>query len=125
MGGSQWDWYSVGGRWGGMWTLKEGIAPETYPGLGTHMSILGGPTDRMKETARNVDCARVQDIAPESHRSTFAYVDLEGEWIEKGEMGWWGMTANEKAEVDWDKQYFEWLKSLPRDTWLINCDCHI
>ena len=121
---SEWDWFSIGGRWGGRWTLKDHLDPSTYPGMGTQPSAFG-MSERAEEDARNTDCARAQDIVPESHNSSYAYVDLEGEWISRGKMGWWGMSSDDKAEEAWDKQYFEWLKSLPQDTWLVNVDCHI
>lgn len=34
--------------------------------------------------------------------SPFAIVLPDGTWIEKGEMGWFGMASNEKSDDDWD-----------------------
>ncbi|MCG8522896.1 MAG: hypothetical protein MI744_11905 [Pseudomonadales bacterium] len=31
----------------------------------------------------------------------FAYL-LDGEWFEKGEMGWWGVARDEQPEADWN-----------------------
>lgn len=122
---SEWDWYVVGGRWGCFWTLKEGLDPtdkDIVP-IKTH-EPWGGATDRSNDP-RNIDCARKENIAAESHVSTYAYVDLEGEWISQGKMGWFGMSSGDKAQEDWDTQYFEWIKELPSDTWLVLVDAHI
>lgn len=56
--------------------------------------------------------------------STFAFI-YEGEWIEKGEMGWWATVSNEKEEGDWLKEFNDMFDSLPDDTLLTLVDCHI
>ena len=58
----------------------------------------------------------------------FAYINLEGEWKEKGEMGWFGMAHNESAQVDWATEYFNYLTSVQKDqpdAVIVNIDCHI
>ena len=56
--------------------------------------------------------------------STFAVVK-DGVWYEKGEMGWWGMTSNEKDQDEWNKQLSSLLDSVPDETIVSIYDCHI
>jgi len=47
----------------------------------------------------------------------------EGKWYARGEMGWWGISSDEKD--DWDEKFFEMLNEIPEDTLLTVVDCHI
>lgn len=62
---------------------------------------------------RQVDCV-----------STYAILK-DGEWIQKGEMGWFGISNNEITPEEWDEKYMTLLKELPDDTLLTIVDCHI
>lgn len=55
---------------------------------------------------------------------TFAVVK-EGQWYEKGEMGWFGLATDEKDEETWSREFEALLDSLPDDTLLTVVDCHI
>lgn len=54
--------------------------------------------------------------------STFAVIK-DGEWYEKGEMGWFGVVSDEKG--DWIDRFNKMLDELPDDTLLTVVDCHI
>lgn len=56
--------------------------------------------------------------------STFALVK-DGEWYEKGEMGWFAMVSNEMDENEWNKKVNELLDTLEDDTLISIYDCHI
>jgi hypothetical protein len=56
--------------------------------------------------------------------STFAIVK-DGEWHERGSMGWWGAVSGEMPESDWNKRVAELLDGLPATSWLTIVDCHI
>jgi len=56
--------------------------------------------------------------------STYAVV-YNGEWYEKGEMGWWGISTNEKEPDKWNVEFNKLLDSVPDDTLLTLVDCHI
>lgn len=56
--------------------------------------------------------------------STYAVLK-DGEWYEKGQMGWWGMASNEKSEARWDKELKKLLEDVSEDTLLSVYDCHI
>jgi hypothetical protein len=49
----------------------------------------------------------------------------DGEWFERGEMGWWGITSNEKPDEVWDTEFNKLINELPEDTLLSVYDCHI
>jgi hypothetical protein len=56
--------------------------------------------------------------------STFAVIK-DGEWYEKGEMGWFACVTDEKDPDEWTKQFNKLLDELPGDTLLSVYDCHI
>ena len=56
--------------------------------------------------------------------TTFAVLK-DGQWYEKGDMGWWGMVADEKDQDEWNAQFAKLIDDLPEDTRLTVVDCHI
>lgn len=56
--------------------------------------------------------------------TTFAFVK-DGQWIERGNMGFWAVVTNEQDKEEWDKAFNQMLDELPADTWLTVVDCHI
>lgn len=58
--------------------------------------------------------------------TTFAVV-RDGEWFEKGRMGWWGMSSETpEEEKKWEEGFFkEFIEPLPDNTRLTIVDCHI
>jgi hypothetical protein len=55
---------------------------------------------------------------------TFAVLK-DGEWYEKGNMGWWGFVSDEKNPDEWNDQFNKLITELPEDTLLSVYDCHI
>jgi hypothetical protein len=49
----------------------------------------------------------------------------DGKWHEKGEMGWFGVTSNEKNKDQWTAQVARMIDELPEETMIWNFDCHI
>lgn len=49
----------------------------------------------------------------------------DGEWHQRGEMGWFGMSFNEMDEQEWNKEFHKLIDDLPDDTLLSVYDCHI
>ena len=56
--------------------------------------------------------------------TTFAVLK-DGEWYEKGDMGWWGMVADEKDQDAWNEQFAKLIDDLSDDTLISVVDCHI
>lgn len=108
---SKWDWYSLGGRWSGLIKLKEGAK-----GIEGESGAFGNET--------GIDQARKGDIANLDEIRTFAVIK-DGEWYERGEMGWWACVSNEKAEEEWENEFRKLLEGLPDDTLISIYDCHI
>lgn len=101
---SKWDWYSVGGRWGGFLHYKD-----TDPGF-----------EKTNEAyIHELDMDYLLEHTP------FCFVTEDGEWREKGEMGWWGSVSNEKTEDSWKQQFVNYVKSLDSDCLVTVVDFHI
>lgn len=56
--------------------------------------------------------------------SAYAVVTLDGRWLERGTMGWFGVSSGEMSESDWHAQLEEALSSAG-DAWVSIVDCHI
>lgn len=50
-------------------------------------------------------------------------VVLDGKWIQKGEMGWWGISTNENDE--WPQVFEKIFNQIPDKSLLTLVDCHI
>jgi len=49
----------------------------------------------------------------------------DGQWYEKGKMGWFGMSSGDKDQEQWSDEFWKLIKSLPEDTRLTLVDCHV
>lgn len=56
---------------------------------------------------------------------TFAFIDLQGEWKQEAEMGWWGMSDSSKGTDGYDGEWWEFVQNLPGDAVVYIVDCHI
>jgi hypothetical protein len=120
-GNDKWDWYCMGGRYRGRLKLRK---PDPDAPLYTGWQY-GEDKDYEKLKAEGYcDQAYAKDVSNLDEFIPFAIVK-DGEWYERGEMGWWCCVSNEKAEEDWDAEVKELLKELPGDTLLTVVDCHI
>jgi len=55
---------------------------------------------------------------------TFALLDGDG-WSGSGDMGWFGVSTNNKDEDEWAKMVESFIDKQPDDTLLVSVDCHI
>ncbi len=105
---SKWDWYRIGGRWDGEIT---GIERESADGgfnfADNHEQLQynSAPVSELKE---NFTC--------------FAVLTPNGEWHEKGHMGWFGMVIEEKD--NWYDQ-MRMILAANNDALAVGCDLHI
>lgn len=65
-----------------------------------------------------------------AHRADFAVTGYyaivkDGEWIARGDMGWFGMSNDKVSEAEWRAKVREMIEGLPEETWLTTVDCHI
>lgn len=56
--------------------------------------------------------------------TTFAVIK-DGNWHERGSMGWWGCVSDEKDKDAWGAEYAKLIDDLPDETLLSVYDCHI
>lgn len=148
---SKWDWWSIGGRWTGDLTdYDPSIDPKNIEicdlcmGSGIRKDEIGNK-ERQRDPAYTCNgCSgkgkRVKwptewasfegDVQPMSNikegYTPFAILTPEGEWIEKGKMGWWGMTTDEQDENAWEAICKTVLKKYRTEGHIgVVVDCHI
>lgn len=108
---AKWDWYSIGGRWSNYLFLKE---------LDKEGKRLTADIACFDEI--DWDYMIKQDHIP------FCFIDYNGDWYEKGQMGWFAMTSNEKEDNTWIeefKSYIEDLKTIQYQGTVTVVDFHI
>jgi len=49
----------------------------------------------------------------------------DGQWHERGSMGWFAMVSDEKDPDAWEREFSALFDALPPDTWVAVVDCHI
>lgn len=67
---------------------------------------------------------RYIELAGKSAVTTFAIL-REGEWIERGEMGWWGIVSNEAEIETWSDRVWGIIQSVSNEELITIVDCHI
>jgi len=97
---SRWDWYVVGGRWDG-WLL-----------------------DRKTSGRRIVDNVVPVSQVLANEKFPFVLITPDGQWHERGKMGWWAMSTNEKDEAIWHEELRQLLQQYS-DHQLVLVDAHI
>ena len=56
---------------------------------------------------------------------TYAFIDTEGKWNQRGEMGWFGVDDKEKGTPDYDAAFWKFVESLAPEQRIYIVDCHI
>lgn len=105
---SKWDWYSIGGRWNGFLPLKE----------------LDEDGERLTASEAYFHEVDWEYMLKEGY-PPFCFINEDGEWFEKGEMGWWGVTFDEKPEDTWKTIFADYLKEVDSDCLVTVVDFHI
>lgn len=79
-----------------------------------------------QDPAKEFGCTEDQyaQLARNQAFGAFAVVK-DGQWYERGTMGWWGIVHDEKDEDTWLDKFAELTDSLSDDTLLSMYDCHI
>ena len=55
----------------------------------------------------------------------YAFVDLNGKWHAQGDMGWFGVSSNDKEERAWRDEVQAFLSTVWEKDYLVMLDCHI
>lgn len=116
------DYYLLGGRYRGKLHLKVGAKPlcPLYDGW-----PCDDDTDKLVEEGF-CDRAYKGDIDNWlDDQFMFFAVVKDGEWHERGQMGWWGVVSDEKLMEDWKNELKTLLSDVPDDAVVSVYDCHI
>jgi hypothetical protein len=124
---SQWDWWRIGGRWNG---AIKGTPENDDHGFNFPPEFEkpeNNTTDvndllAFEKAIDNIENEKERKTALKESRLPYALVTPEGEWIEKGEMGWWGMSSNEKD--NWREIALGVFEKYA-DYLVVGVDCHI
>ena len=100
---SKWDWYEVGGRWDGGIPMKTNIKLEI----------------------KSCNECKVSQIDMDKISPPYAYIDTNGIWNERGKMGWFGISSNDKDEKSWDDEFKKFINNQKKSTIVTLVDCHI
>lgn len=140
---SRWDWYQVGGRWSDFLisktigpcdsTRKRDVDWEAMQKkhLAEYNSLYDEYLIDEAEGKRGwygwngpEGKAREQYIAEQAGLSTFAVIK-DGQWYEKGKMGWWACVSDEKEGPEWQATWQKIIDTVGDDEILTVVDCHI
>jgi len=142
---ARWDWWTVGGRWSNSLMNKEGVSGDSFR-FGD-VDFDGIRRKRVENANRDYDeafkkypedaTARYFNFGIEAGETKEKYVArfdvafsafgvvLDGEWIERGKMGWWACVSDEKSTDDWSKTCEVVMSKIRPDQWVTIVDCHI
>lgn len=56
--------------------------------------------------------------------ATFAVLK-DGQWYERGKMGWWACVTDKKEDGEWGREFTKLIDELDGEKWLTVVDCHI
>lgn len=153
---SKWDWYVVGGRWNGCLPVKgEESSKENRDSYQDDVpnncckikdiQLRREATEKeiaeMKETYEEIT-TKGNWYKPEYNKkryptfesyvdaqlefSTYALLTSNGEWIEPGEMGWFGISSAEpEDEINFKKTFKDILEKENQEDYFVLVDCHI
>lgn len=99
--------------------LKEHHPEMSFAASVHHLASFSGVSINSSQ-----DATRESYIARARAFSTYAVVK-DGEWFQRGEMGWWGMASDEKDEQKWADEFDALMRSLKPTQWVTVVDCHI
>lgn len=138
---AKWDWYDIGGRWKNMLIDKYGNKTNSLMVKDIDWKAMQKEIEEYlipyKEYIENSRCQKEELLKKYPNEevyknkktkfSTYAALMPNGEWIEPGEMGWWGMSnaSNEQLNEFYDNYEENILKKVDENWRLTIVDCHI
>ena len=57
--------------------------------------------------------------------NAYAFVDRNGDWSGSGDMGWFGISSNDKDERTWNDELQTLINESQDDDFIVSIDCHI
>lgn len=145
---SKWDWWVIGGRWSDSLPLKNGGYADfarisdvawgndvdvneyikEHPEAKTKYETLITKGDFFKpEYYKDMYPSLEQYVKDQVQFIPFAIVTVDGEWHEKGEMGWFGCSsATGEDSINWTNSFYDtFIKNEDQDYYVTLIDCHI
>lgn len=148
---SKWDWYSIGGRWSGFLTTKSGektdsclvkdldLSPNKDIFLNAmrfwEINVEKQPLKKGEQTPFSLYSPEhylkmyrtKEEYAMEKARFiTYAVLLPNGEWLEPGEMGYFGISnASIDDKIAWSENYHKIFEQAEDDWEITIVDCHI
>lgn len=141
---AKWDWWSEGGRWNN-WLITDDwqeVNKCKVKDLNLDNMRINDMGDRAKYWVKETEIAKRDGREPwfwdyegiptieeyikggDCLVAPYAFLH-EGEWVGKGEMGWWGLSDDEYSDEEWAKKFQEFIKSLDPESEVTIVDCHI
>lgn len=138
---AQWDWWEVGGRFRNKLVTKDGTVCDSckygdldfdamIERLRTQHATWWAEAMEKPEEIRyfaygiNPTTTREEYVEDVKSLDCFAFV-IDGTWNEKGDMGWWGIVADEKDTEEWDAILDDVFSKVSNDKYITVVDCHI
>lgn len=152
--GTKWDWWVLGGRWRGELLSANGTKgiggrsgtfdnPPQFVGGVDALPIGDIDWEGMYAARREVVRGWYQEIMAEGDRfhdvgdkTEEEYIQshtpfrpqailLDGEWMEPGEMGWFGIGSDLREDKDWLKKWEDTISKTAKNRILAIVDCHV
>ncbi len=102
---SRWDWWEIGGRWHESLRDYDGNYHDTL---------------RISNWDYNYIYKDMCTF------STYALLTPDGEWLEPGKMGWWGISHADPIDQDkWKRGFTSLIDTFDKDMYVTIVDCHI
>lgn len=145
---ARWDWFVIGGRWGGKLRLRDGGRSDVAAVADVVADVDPAAYDMaLARYRRWLTGERVDDFELSSYRRdivldrypdaeayarcragfwTHAVVTPDGEWHEAGRMGWFGISDETGERLrDWVDRFRERYLDPYGDHMIVIVDCHI
>jgi hypothetical protein len=110
---SKWDWFSFAGRWDGFLSDEE---EERRTSNGFNFSAENHRVDR--------NIKPVSEVIKDPKKTPFAFLLPNGDWIQKGRMGMFGLAFDEESNSSWSARASNLMKDY-LDHSVVLVDCHI
>jgi len=94
------------------------ISEEGIHGWGTMRYIKG-------ETLEEFKARKGISDSDQYAYNCYAFVDADGQWHSSGDMGWFGISSNDKPERTWNDELQALMAQVNDDDFLVLVDCHI
>lgn len=147
---AKWDWYTVGGRWSNTvdgdsclvreLPLKKEVSKEEVSKMETYYNAI--TAEDKTEEQKTLLKASFLLYKPSYYReayptfedylnsttsfSTYAILTADGEWMEPGQMGWFGMSHSEPyKESHFYEAIHDVIKKASGEDVFVVVDCHI